>query len=1286
MTPSAEVLQPLRFVLRGSRLIEASAGTGKTYTIAALYLRLVLGHGGEAGFHRALVPPEILVVTFTDAATQELRDRIRARLAEAAEAFLAEPSQASHQPPGQDVLHDLRAETPPEQWPACARRLRLAAEWMDEAAVSTIHGWCHRMLREHAFDSGHLFSQALQADQRELLAEAVRDHWRTHVAPLAEAQARQWRQWWATPEALLEPVQALLPLADRLPAGQPPALALPQAQAEAAAQLQALKGPWAGDDGWAMVLLAGLDSACAAKQVKMPSRRDWMHKLRAWAEGDAVAPNLTDTAWGRFAPGVLAATWQGDARFLAHPAWAALALLRARLAALPDGRDTALAHAVHSVQQRLQAEQLRRAEMGFNELLTRLDAALQGPNGQRLAALIRRQFPVAMIDEFQDTDPLQYRIFDTVYGVAANDPATALVLIGDPKQAIYAFRGADIHTYLRARADTAGRQATLGTNFRSTQAMVAAVNRVFLQAETRPQGEGAFLFRSAGPQSLPFVPVAARGRPERWCVAGRPAPALVCWTPDDDRVWGKGAAQTLLAQGCASEIVRLLQAGAGGQAGFERDGTLRGVQPGDMAVLVNSGREAAEVRQALRERGVRSVYLSDKDSVFQSPVAADLQRWLQACAEPDDDRLLRAALGSATLALPWAELDQLNHDENAWEQRVLQFRALRERWRRQGVLPMLRHLMQAFGVSQRLLAQADERGLTDLLHLAELLQQASVLLAGEHALIRWLAEQRADESGDVDSRKLRLESDADLVKVVTVHKSKGLEYPLVFLPFASHFRSTKPGDLPLRWHDDDGDLQVSLRPDDEAVARAEQDRLGEDLRKLYVALTRARHATWLGVVALKQGERSALGYLLGGGQPLAPAELREALRGWCGAAAVDEVVVQPVPAPDPTRYEAPDSAPVWAPEPPLPAGPRTAWWVASYSALRRADELDADLAGTPGWRPDDPAGGGPATAGEDIYADSREATPAGDAAASIWASASASATGLLAEPAAEPAVEPGNALATELAVPAPAQNGQPADAAAAHALHDFPRGAAPGTFLHQLLEWAGRQGFARLAQQAEVQDDADDLIARRCNLSGWPQWTAPLRAWLHHWVRTPLDLQRLQPGLAPVAPAALASAQVEMEFWLAASTVDTLALDRLVTRHTLGGVARPALQRQQLNGMLKGYIDLVFEHQGHYFIADHKSNWLGATDAHYHPEALRQAVLQHRYELQYVLYTLALHRLLKTRLPGYDYDRHVGGVVYLFLRGHAAPGQGLHLDKPARALVEALDALLAGRPMTEASA
>lgn len=1291
-------LDALSFPLHGSRLIEASAGTGKTFTIAALYLRLVLGHGGPAAFQRPLTPPQILVVTFTDAATKELRDRIRSRLAEAAEAFGADPAGLPAREPGQDLLHDLRASYPAGQWPACARHLRLAAEWMDEAAVSTIHGWCHRMLREHAFDSGSLFTQRLETDQRELQAEAARDYWRTFFTPLPVDQAAVVRAWWPTPDALLAAATRLLPhvTAEAPPAtgsappstealapGLPPDQALSQAAQQAAQALAALKAPWGGERGWAVALLAGLDAAVAAKQCKMPKRKDWMQALRAWAEGDDATPALTKTAWERLPPEALAREWTGDPALLQHPACQALATLRQQLASLPTGREQLLSHAAHWLARRLATEQARRAQMGFNELLTRLDAALQGPNGPRLAAVIRSQFPVALIDEFQDTDPLQYRIFDTLYRVAAHAPETALVLIGDPKQAIYAFRGADIFTYLAAKRATAGRHATLATNHRSSAAMVEAVNRVFLRAEDDPASAGAFLFRGEADNPLPFEPAKARGRAETWQVEGAPAPALTCWCLPGDATVTATDAQPRMAAACASEIVRLLQLGQAGQAGFARPGApLVPLQPGDLAVLVNSGREAAAVRQALQARGVRSVYLSDKEGVFQSPAAAELQRWLTACAEPDQDRPLRAALGSALLDLPWAELDRLGHDELHWEERVLQFRQLQQVWRRQGVLPMLRRLLHAFGVPQRLLAGGQERLLTDLLHLAELLQEASTQLQGEHALIRWLAEQRqeAEEAAGAhaqDTRKLRLESDADLVKVVTVHKSKGLEYPLVFLPFATAHRVAKPQDLPLSWHDDDGRLQVALQASDEALARVDRERLGEDLRKLYVALTRARHATWLGAAPLPGVERSALGYLLGAGQPLDPAGLRQALQALAGppsAPGMAEVVaVAPAPEPGDSRFHSTQATPTWQPEPPLPAGPREPWWIASYSALHLADttpdglledEASAWPAAAPAGLPAPAFPAGPASAAEDTYAETSQ-EPVDEMPEHLLAGAFDS---LLAE---------AEGTAETAALGRAVSEAESAAGAAAD-LHGFPRGAGPGSFLHGLLEWVGQQGFARVAHEPALQADLADLIARRCNLGGWSAWTGPLRDWLLAWLHTPLRLQALGQDVPPVAPSGFGAVQVEMEFWLAAHRVPVQALDALVTRHTLGGAPRPALQPQQLNGMLKGFIDLVFEHQGRYFVADYKSNWLGPRDASYTPAALQQAVLQHRYELQYVLYCFALHRLLRVRLPDYDYDRHLGGAVYLFLRGHAAPSQGLHCERPPRALIEALDRMFAG--------
>ncbi|MDQ7990100.1 MAG: exodeoxyribonuclease V subunit beta [Candidatus Dactylopiibacterium sp.] len=1194
MNPPARLpvaLDALRFPLHGSRLIEASAGTGKTYTIATLYVRLVLGHGEAAAFARALTPPEILVVTFTEAATQELRERIRARLAEAAALFRAEAG--AH---ADAQLLALRADYAEAVWPGCARTLQQAAEWMDEAAVSTIHGWSKRMLAEHAFDSGALFEQTLQADQSALELEVARDYWRCFYYALDVTAAHALGDCWDTPEALLRAVRPLLEHTDALAEDAAPAVTLPRSLAARAAALAELKTPWAA---WADALQALLDAAVAAKQVdgrKLQPRfyLPWLQALRDWAASAEPQPfDARSTAWTRLTPAGLRDAWKvGEAPM--HPALTALENLPQQLAALPHPRLALLRHATHWIARRRDAEARRRAEMGFDALLTRLDAALHGPNAARLRERIRAQFPVALIDEFQDTDPLQYRIFDAIYRVADDDATRALILIGDPKQAIYAFRGADIHTYLRARRATAGRHYTLARNYRSSAAMVAAVNGVFARAEAGSP-RGAFLFGGAD-KPVPFLEVSAQGRGERFVRDGQTPAALTLWLAGE--VTGKGDAMQTLALACAQEVVSLLDGGRRERCGFEAaDGRFTPVRPGDIAVLVNTGREASAVRAALRARGVRSVYLSDKESVFRGPQAIELQHWLAACAEPARERLLRAALATPSLGLGWQALESLTHDESAWEARTLQFRGYHQIWQRQGVLPMLRHLISDFGVAQRLLAADAERALTDLLHLAELLQQASATLDGEHALLRHLAEQIAEDSGEGEARRQRLESDAALVKVVTVHKSKGLEYPLVFLPFASAHRAVRPDDLPHRWHTDDGTLRLGLAGTPEDARRADDERLGEDLRKFYVALTRARFATWVGLAAVAGAERSAPGQLLGGLSPEALAALQTDCPG---------VVPAALPTPDATRYAPPAPAARAQRTPPLPARPPSPWWIASYSSLRHADRAAPQSAA--------------AKAFDEIGAEPNGAAPA--------------------------------------PVPAPL--------AGSPGLHAFPRGAGPGSFLHGLLEWLARERFRPTPEALR------DVVARRCAARGWAEWIEPLCAWLQRFARAPLPLPeaRVAPSLAE-----LENFQAELEFWFAIDDARIERLDRIVTAHTLGGRPRPPLEAGHLHGMLKGFVDLVFEHEGRYYVADYKSNHLGEHDQAYDAAAMEEAILAHRYDLQYSLYLFALHRQLGARLPDYDYARHVGGAAYLFLRGADAATRGLHFERPAHALVDALDAL-----------
>ncbi|HET8817282.1 MAG TPA: UvrD-helicase domain-containing protein, partial [Pseudidiomarina sp.] len=454
----SDLLDPLSFPLHGSRLIEASAGTGKTYTIAALYLRLILGHG--RGIERAvdLRPEDILVVTFTEAATEELRDRIRARLSEAASFF----RQQTHV--DDDFLQALRADYPEPQWSALARRLDLAAQSMDEAAVHTIHGWCNRMLREHAFATGSLFTQQLNTDNDELWVTVARDYWRTFVAPLTVEQQAYYALFtshFADPDKVLQSTRGLVNAPHRTAETHlqtsPRDIIAERFQAEDQIREQFHGLAWRN---FVVQLREFLERNLAAKnfngvKIKSNNVESWLHTLEAWVEllphGNApLEPELTEAARRRLSVEGIQEVAKVDLPDI--PDFSMLVDLNAAIQRLPDTNQGLLQHAAQWLRQRFRLIQAQRAEMGFDDMLTRLRDALTGPQGEQLASVIRAQFPVAMIDEFQDTDPIQYRIFDTVYRLAQNDPSTGLFIIGDPKQAIYSFRFADIYSYLEARA------------------------------------------------------------------------------------------------------------------------------------------------------------------------------------------------------------------------------------------------------------------------------------------------------------------------------------------------------------------------------------------------------------------------------------------------------------------------------------------------------------------------------------------------------------------------------------------------------------------------------------------------------------------------------------------------------------------------------------------------------------------------------------------------------------------------------------------------------------------
>lgn len=1207
----SQTLDPIVFPLHGTRLIEASAGTGKTWTIAALYVRLVLGHGDDAAFARPLLPSEILVMTFTRAATRELSNRVRERLIQAARVFRGE------QDAPDDYLARLVAAYPDAGARAIAgHRLMLAAETMDEAAIFTIDAWCQRMLREHAFDSGSLFDEELVSDEHGLFEDAAHDYWRQHVYPLGADYLAAVLGCWRDVEALKAGVrelirhEALLPEVASEPLGQLVARAVSAQRAE----LARLKDGWEqradAMEAWIAQQREGDPKCFNGNKMRPDSLVKWFGALRGWArDPDLPAPDWPDTAWKRLSvEGIVDACSKGVS--LTPPScFEATEALQAALGKLTPLKHVLLGHAAIHINARMQDLKRRNRQFGFADMLARLKDALEGENGEALRRRIVDQYPVALVDEFQDTSPAQYRIFDVLYGVRDNDPARGLFLIGDPKQSIYGFRGADIHSYLAARRDTAGRHYKLGTNFRSTRALVAAVNRVFDYAESSAAhpgyAGGAFRFRKGEENPLPFEPVAANDHRRRLVGVAEPYQALAVYMTAQEDLKSEGY-RDFFAHHCAEHIVRLLNDAA---VGFEDDEGFTRLQPADIAVLVRGRSEAAAIRAALVRRKVASVYLSDKDSVMDSLEAHDVLRWLYAIAAPLDGALARAAFATTTAGLDLAQLARLSGSELEWESRVEQLKTLHGVWQRQGVLAMLRRFIHELGLPARMLGMpGGERSLTNLLHLAELLQEASGQLEGEQALIRWFAEQVEGEGESGDERVLRLESDAQLVKVVTVHKSKGLEYPLVYLPFGVTARRTERARQSFfEYADPDGKRRIDLGLSDEALEAVDRARLEEDLRLLYVALTRARHFLWVGAAAIaarKAGanrlHESAFGYLLGGGQPIAAGALREQLEGLRGD--VDGIVVHELEPPDAvTLLSRVDARPGMVDPPSYGVAFERDWSVGSFTSMTR----HAVAPPTP-MRAQD----------QTLFEEAPSApTP--------------------------PRIED-------------------------VAWHRFPRGSVPGNFMHEQLEWMAREGFDCLHDPL-----CEARLTQRIERAGWGHRLEDALAWLHAIADTPLPPLGVHlGGLRGVLP--------EMEFWFPSERLPLAQLDALCRHHLLGATLRPTLPERELHGMLKGFADLVFEHEGRYWVLDYKTNALGPNDAAYTQAAMEAGMAAHRYDIQGTIYLLALHRLLRARLGDeYEPEMQLGGALFLFLRGIANPEtRGCCLLAPDLALMDELEQLL----------
>ncbi|MCW3479992.1 exodeoxyribonuclease V subunit beta [Neisseriaceae bacterium JH1-16] len=836
---------PLDVPLTGVNLVEASAGTGKTWNIAALFVRLLLeAQPGEA---QPASVEQILVVTYTKAATAELRARLRARLAEALAALDADEV-------GDAYLVELLAPyREDDELRGTARaRLTAALTGFDAASIYTIHGFCQRVLTDAAFESGQPFDAELVADDEAPLLELADDFWRQRVLgdPL---YARLLAAHGDTPDAWLAAVKPYL-AKDYLTLVTPPPGQLAEREAVRRAAWQVLCAAPASIDAGAAAFWDGF-AALKGNLYKQPTYQRLFGWLTGIALPDTAPPTLgSDTlkALGRLTQQGLADGAKKGQTPPEHPLFARIGDWLAAELAWQDAVAEEVARLkielIRWIDTELAARRRAARQRRFDDLLTDLATGLRDPvSGPLLAEHMARSWQLALIDEFQDTDPVQYAIFRAGF-IERGRP---VFLVGDPKQAIYSFRGADIFAYLAAR-DDAGARYTLSTNHRSTDQLVAAVNALFAR-------EQAFLL------DIPYQPVASAGGRGTLTLDKDLAPLTLQWlSPEQDKPLSKDRAAKLAAASSSDAIAGLLVDAAEGGARLTRDGNNRALKGGDIAVLVSTHRQGELVRAALAERGVASVALT-QESVFSSREAKELAALLRAWVDPAHEGRLRAALATELIGLTAAELVELIDDETGWETRQGAFAADHARWRDAGFMAAWRQAFVRERLAERLLPLPDgERRLTNLAQLTELIQQQSEQLAGPAPLLAWFEACVVNPPAGEEAM-MRLESDAALVKIVTIHASKGLQYPLVFCPFLWDGALSRQDTAFWRYRDGG---ETRLVPDELAGdadhLASDSETLAEKLRLLYVALTRAEHRLVIGWTRASGMETAALSWLLHG--------------------------------------------------------------------------------------------------------------------------------------------------------------------------------------------------------------------------------------------------------------------------------------------------------------------------------------------------------------------------------------------------------------------------------------
>lgn len=1205
----------------GLHLIEASAGTGKTYTLSSLMVRIFL---------EKYLPRQVIATTFTRAAAAELKSRIRARLVETYRYLETKRSFTEHelitqaeQEPDLLLQHILKSFATRIAY-AC-ERLKLVIDQLDELFVGTLDSFSQKLLREFAFESGKIERAQITDDAKTYSRQLIHDVLREWIQsqPQTVIDALYLAGELKSVDSFVKLVEDSLNFSSahfKLPEK-------PTIQFEQLAQLKqlateidlSLLEPYYLLDGEHYKHVSGtifrngafnkLFSECLPQLLQVLTQSDSILVF----DGSLTAQReLVFKFLGQLADQKVFKKCPAEisAGFYQHPCIQQIQQLFGVLKNYAEQFDQLhiflKAYLCVEVKKRLPQVLQNKGETTFSQQIRTLSEALKGEQGQRFAVFVQARYPLILVDEFQDTNQDQDDMLASIWRHPERYQKGCMIMVGDRKQAIYGFRGGDMLTFLNAYKDIQakhGREYKLIHNHRSVADLVEVVDALF----QRQIDFG---------EEVQYDPIRAGTRPHPVLIEqNNHNPHPLRWLLLKDK--------ETEAQQVAWKIRDLLNQSHAGQLYFQKDAQTQALNEDDIAVLSRNHDGLDKVQFELERLGIR-VNRPSKRSVFDCTVAQDVGALLTAILHPYDEAKVKRALISRLFAMDLKQLLQLEQTAEGLSQFMTGFDTIRELWSAQGFLVAWQQCLIQFDIWQNLVAaqsKDNERVVVNLRHLTEILSQHSEKYSGAQNLYHWYLKQLSSPLDRDWELERKLSSEAG-VQLMTIHQSKGLEFKIVFLlgadkPFRENNKTLNFSTQDVVQPDSSQTLtqrvvaiadktylnEVELKQHEER-ALAEQNRLW------YVALTRASHRVYALLQDLDGKSVSGLAFWKNRTEPFQH------------RCCTDEMVLEQIPQ---AIHLAKQTSIIEIqaqrfPEQRFYSRGKTSF---SYLAQHLKHKAGTDL----------------------LASQSNEAVLAEDE--------------------------------LDLINTAEAISAQPID----WIKNNFPRGTLAGNFLHEIFEhidfqcsddWVIeiRRRFkndysslwldllSKYKESFPEEEDADNLLY------------LSVAEWLKDILRTPLyqgfRLNQLQQE----------QYLSEFPFYLALSD-RVLAMTRIQQLFGEYGLNMPELLEARSARYLNGSIDLVYFDGQRYHIADYKSNYLGDDIADYRSDSIAQSMSLASYWLQAGLYLVALHRYLQVKMQDYQIEQHLGGATYLYLRGmNGEAEQGYYYWQPSIEFILRLDAIL----------